>query len=421
LPGKPGKINLQNFVFKKVFAVDSQHVACRSVIGDSSDAIGEEMLQTETTKLAQGNNAFALDLYQQLRKADGNLFLSPFSISTALAMTYAGARRETESQMARVLHFARTNDDLHAAFAELQAGLEKAEAGGGILIKIANSLFPQAGCPFLAGFIALAKTYYGVTITPVNYGDEETARKTVNEWVEAKTENKITELIPPGIFNKLTRLTLVNAIYFKGNWADKFEARLTKRGDFWSPQGKVYAAMMSRTDEYPYAETESLQILELPYEGKDLSMLVLLPKERDGLAALEGQLTPALLEQVAAKTWTREVCVSIPRFKVESDFRLDEALKALGMADAFDAGKANFAGMDGQEANLFISAALHKAFIEVNEEGSEAAAASAIVMQARGLAPDRPPVFFRADHPFLFLIRENRTGSILFIGKVVKP
>lgn len=378
------------------------------------------MIQYDLENLARGNNAFALDLYQQLQKSDGNLFLSPFSISTALAMTYAGARGETESQMARILHFELSDEELHAAFAELQAGLEKAEAGGGILLKIANSLFPQAGYPFLAEFISLAKSYYGVTITPVDYGDAEAARKTVNDWVEKKTENKITELIPPGIFNELTRLTLVNAIYFKGNWADKFDPKLTKRGDFWSPRGKVSAPMMNRTDEYPYVETESLQVLELPYAGKTLSMLVMLPKERDGLAALENQLTPALLEQVTAKMWRREVFVSMPKFKVEAAFKLNEALIELGMPDAFDDIKANFAGMDGCENNLFISAALHKAFLDVNEEGSEAAAATAIVMQARGLAPDRPPVF-RADHPFLFFIRENQTGSILFLGRLLIP
>jgi len=355
-----------------------------------------------------------------LRKADGNLFFSPFSISTALSMTYAGARGETESQMASVLRFALADDELHVAFAELQAGLEKAEAGGGILLKIANSLFPQAGYPFLAGFISLVQTHYGVTITPVNYGDAEAARKTVNDWVEAKTEKKITELIPPGIFNNLTRLTLVNAIYFKGNWADKFDPKLTKRGDFWSPQGKVHAAMMNRTVEYNYAETESLQILELPYAGKALSMLILLPKEKEGLAALEDQLTPAYLEQATARLWQRNVVVALPKFKVEASFKLNEALSKMGMTDAFDDIKANFAGMDGDEKGLFISAALHKAFIDVNEEGSEAAAASAIVMQLRSASPQRPPVF-RADHPFLFFIRENQTGSILFLGRLLKP
>ena len=378
------------------------------------------MDKSALTSLAENNTAFALDLYHQLRNEDGNIFLSPYSISVALAMTYAGARRETESQMARVLHFEQTDESLHAAFANLQAKLAEAESQGGIQLKVANSLWPQAGYAFLSDFISLIQTHYGVTITPVDYGDTETARKTVNEWVEGKTEKKITNLIPLGVFNALTRLTLVNAIYFKGNWADKFDPKLTKRGDFWSPQGKANAAMMSRTDEYNYADTGSLQILELPYAGNALSMLILLPKEKDGLADLEGQLTPAFFEEATAKLFQQQVVVFVPKFKVEAAFKLNETLIKMGMSDAFDANKANFAGMDGDEKGLFISAALHKAFIDVNEEGSEAAAASAIVMQLRSAPSQRPPVF-RADHPFLFLIRENQAGSILFLGRVVKP
>jgi serpin B len=377
------------------------------------------MSPTDLETLAQANQAFAIDLYQQLRKADGNLFFSPFSISVALAMTCAGARGETEAQMARVLHFAQTGEGLHSAFAELQAGLAQAEAQGGIQLKIANSLWPQAGYPFLAEFIARIEAHYGVSVTPVNYHEAEAARQTINTWVETKTENKITNLIPSGIFNDLTRLTLVNAIYFKGNWADQFDARATRQADFWSPGGRVSAPMMNRTDEYPYAENESLQILELPYAGNDLSMWILLPKERDGLTQLESQMTPALLDELAAAMWERKVIVSLSKFKAEAAFRLDDALKALGMTDAFD-DKANFAGMNGDPADLFISAALHKAYIEVNEEGSEAAAATAIVMQSRSMTPNRPPVF-RADHPFLFLIREKRTGSILFMGRLVDP
>ena len=377
------------------------------------------MGQVKLEELAQGNNAFALDLYQQLKNDEGNLFFSPFSLSTALAMTYAGARGGTESQMARVLHFEQTGESLHVAFAGLQARLSEAEAKGGIQLKVANSLWPQAGYPFLAEFIALIQTHYGVTITPVDYGDAETARKTVNEWVEAKTEKRITDLIPPGVFNALTRLMLVNAIYFKGNWADQFDARLTKRGDFWSPHGNIHASMMSRANEYAYAETESLQVLELPYAGKSLSLLILLPKEKDGLAALESQLTSSFLEQITAQLREQQVFVTMPKFKVEAAFQLNNALIKMGMSDAFDDDKANFAGMDGIEGNLFISAALHKAFIEVNEEGSEAAAATAIVMKMRG-APHRLPAF-RADHPFLFFIRENQTGSILFLGRLLKP
>jgi serpin B len=378
------------------------------------------MRPTDLETLAQGNQAFAIDLYQQLRKADGNLFFSPFSISVALAMTCAGARANTEAQMKQVLHFALDNENLHAAFADLQAELAQAEAAGGVQLKIANSLWPQEGYPFLAEFVAQIEAHYGVSVTPVNYHEAEAARQTINAWVEAKTENKITNLIPSGILSNLTRLTLVNAIYFKGNWADPFDARATRQADFWSPDGRVSRPMMNRTDEYRYLENESLQALELPYAGNDLSMWILLPKERDGLPQLESQMTPALLDELDTGMWERKVIVSIPKFKAEAAFRLDEALKTLGMTDAFDDQKANFAGMNGSPADLYISAALHKAFIEVNEEGSEAAAATAIVMKSRSMTPNPPPAF-RADHPFLFLIREKRTGSILFMGRLVDP
>ncbi|MFZ5881576.1 MAG: serpin family protein [Chloroflexota bacterium] len=377
------------------------------------------MRPTDLETLAQGNQAFAIDLYQQLRKADGNLFFSPFSISVALAMTCAGARANTEAQMKQVLHFALDNENLHAAFADLQAELAQAEAAGGVQLKIANSLWPQAGYPFLAEFIALTESYYGVSVTPVNYHEAEAASQTINAWVEAKTGNKITHLISPGILNDLTRLTLVNAIYFKGNWADQFDERATRQADFWSPGGRVSRPMMNRTDEYRYLENELLQALELPYAGNGLSMWILLPKERDGLPQLESRMTPALLDELAAGMRERKVIVSIPKFKAEAAFRLDGALKSLGMTDAFD-DKANFAGMNGNPADLYISAALHKAFIEVNEEGSEAAAATAIVMQSRSMTPNPPPAF-RADHPFLFLIREKRTGNILFMGRLVDP
>ncbi|MFZ5858497.1 MAG: serpin family protein [Chloroflexota bacterium] len=377
------------------------------------------MSPADVQTLARGNNAFALDLYRQLRKADGNLFFAPFSISTALAMTYAGARGGTESQMTRVLHFEQTDESLHAAFANLQAKLTEAEAQGGIKLKVANSLWPQIGYPFLAAFLDLTLKYYGVRITPVDYaGDTEGTRQIINAWVEEKTEKKIIELIPSGMLDALTRLALVNAIYFKGNWARKFDPKWTRRGDFWSPQGKVYASMMIRTDEYPYAETESLQILELPYAGEALSMVILLPKEKDGLVALEDQLTPAYLDQATAELRRQQVFVNAPRFKTEAAFKLNEMLIELGMSDAFNFKRANFTGMDGSEKGFFISAALHKAFIEVNEEGSEAAAATAVVFRSKGLSES---IEFRADHPFLFIIRENQTGSILFMGRLMKP
>lgn len=373
--------------------------------------------------LVQGNTAFALDLYKQLKATKGNLFFSPYSISTALAMTYAGARKNTEKQMAQTLHFTLSQKQLHSAFAALEAELkivQDANFAGHVLLKIANALFPHVGYPFLDDFLTLAKEYYGVTITAVDYGAFEAARQKINGWVEQKTEQKIRELIPQGILDALTRLVLVNAIYFKGNWASQFDKNLTKNAPFAiAPGNQVQAPMMTQEQEFGYAEHDSLQVLELPYVGGDLAMIVLLPKKIDGLTELEAALTVENLDKWTSHLRTTQVQVFLPRLKMSSWFKLNDTLIALGMADAFDMSKANFSGMDGNEDALYIAAVLHKAFVDVNEEGTEAAAATAVVMALR-CAPPPSPVF-RADHPFVFLIRENRAGSILFLGRVVNP
>jgi serpin B len=238
--------------------------------------------------------------------------------------------------------------------------------------------------------------------------------------VESKTQQKIKELIPQGVLTVLTRLVLANAIYFKGDWAVQFDGKATAKAPFHVAPGEtVEAPLMSQKNQFGYAELGELQVLALNYKGKALSMVVLLPKKPDGLAALETSLTPANLEKWTRNLPAREVQVFLPKFKMTSQFRLNEKLRALGMTDAFDESKADFSGLDGRKQYLFITAVLHKAFVEVNEEGTEAAAATAVVIGLRS-APARPLVF-RADHPFLFLIRDNRTGSILFLGRVVDP
>jgi serpin B len=376
-------------------------------------------LETRIKATIEGNTAFAFELYQQLRMQDGNLFFSPTSISTALAMTYAGARGNTEAQMAQALHFNLGQEAPHATFAALQDRLNVIQASGDVQLSMANALWPHLNYPFLESFLALARVYYGVSLTTLDYGDPEAARGQINAWAEAQTQGKIKDLIPLDTLDVLTRLVLTNAIYFKGNWASQFDPARTEDAPFTvQPGEQVAVPMMAQHLECGHTETEDAQIVELPYVGRALSMVILLPKQVDGLAALEARLTPAALAQWTTRLWETEVQVFLPRFKVEAAFRLDDALRALGMTDAFDDVRANFAGMDGI-AKLVISAVLHKAFVEVNEEGTEAAAATAVVMAFKG-PPQAPPVF-RADHPFLFLIRENTTGSILFLGRVVDP
>ena len=373
--------------------------------------------ETDVEVIVGGNTAFAFDLYRKLREDEGNLFFSPYSISTALAMTYAGARGNTESQMAQTLHFSLDQEQLHPAFASLESRLKAVQERGNIKLAVAHSLWPQIDYAFLEGFISLVKENYGVLISPVNYAQTEAARKKINTWVEKKTEDKIKDLIPPGLIDALTTLVLVNAIYFKGNWARQFDPSLTKGATFWMrPAEGIEVPMMTQQQDFRYAESESVQVLELPYVGGDLSMFVVLPRKVDGLAELENALTAENLEKWTSDLWEREVFVALPVFKMSGKFMLGGTLASMGMTDAFGS-NADFSGMDGSKS-LFISEVIHQAFIDVNEEGTEAAAATAVVM-ARSIPPPVPT--FRADHPFVFLIRDNNTASILFLGRVVNP
>ena len=376
---------------------------------------------TKTT-LVRGNSAFACELYAQLRSQEGNLFLSPYSISSALAMTYGGARGETAAQMAKALHFGLPQEGVPPAFAGLQSRLDAVQTKGKVKLSIANSLWPQKKFAFLPGYLDLCRKHYGATITPLDYVNAPgPARKTINDWVEDKTNKKITDLIAPGVLDAMTRLVLVNAIYFKGDWANPFKAALTKPAPFHVTAAKtVDAPLMQQKKEFRYGETPNLQVLELPYTGNDLSMIVLLPRKTDGITVLEEFLTPEAITKWSEGLDRREVEVFLPKFKMTSQFSLGDKLAALGMTDAFT-GKADFSGMDGQR-DLYISAVIHKAFVDVNEEGTEAAAATAVVMRAMAMMLEPPPTpVFRADHPFLFLIRDNHTGSILFLGRVTDP
>jgi serine protease inhibitor len=378
---------------------------------------------SDTQEVVAGNTEFTVNLYGKLRTGEGNVFFSPYSISTALAMTYGGARSETENQMAQTLHFNLPPDKLHPAFAALESNLNAVQKKGQVKLAVANSLWPQADYEFLPDYLDLCQKYYGTSITPVDYkGHTETARKTINDWVEARTNRKIVELLKPGVLDSSTRLVLVNAIYFKGKWASQFETNRTENQPFHMSSDKtIDAPLMRQTHDFGYAEFSGLQVLELPYVGDDLSMIVLLPREVDGLGNLEARLTAENLTAWTAKLESQEVQVFLPKFKSISEFKLAGTLATLGMTDAFIYGQADFSGMNGRK-DLFIGDVIHKAFVEVNEEGTEAAAATAVVMMA-GAAPlnPRPIPVFRADHPFLFLIRDNHSGSILFLGRVMDP
>lgn len=386
----------------------------------------EESLQVpegELDSLTQGNLAFAVDLFQQLRSEEGNLFFSPYSISLALAMTYAGARGETEAQMAAVLHFLLPQEKLHPAFNALdqilasRAETEMPEGGEPLRLTIANSIWGQQGYTFLQPFLDTLAQHYGAGMRLVDYvADAEEARLDINAWVSEETEGKIEDLIPPGTLNSLTRLVLANAIYFNASWLHPFEEQATREGAFHLLDGsEVTAPLMYQSEMYPYLEGDGFQAVELPYAGGETSMVIFLPDE-GGFAAFEENLTSETLAAWIEALSGRSVMLTMPKFEYTSEMNLSQTLMAMGMERAFM--DADFSGMDGT-MELAISDVLHKAYVSVDEEGTEAAAATAVVMRATAM--QEPGVELVIDRPFIYLIRDRETGTILFLGRVLNP
>lgn len=366
---------------------------------------------------AKSINRLAFDLYHKLaEQTDGNLFFSPYSISSALAMTYAGARGDTAGQMNTVLHFA-GQDITHPAFSYLRQTFDIIGEKESVQLNTANALWPQADFDFRPEYIALVEKHYGNELHPVNYTtDHEGARQQINGWVEEQTNDKIQDLIGEGALNSLTRLVLVNAIYFKGDWARQFDPDDTRPAPFLLVDGTTNnVPMMIQKEHFGLAETDAFKALEIPYAGDSLSMLILLPAGSNSLASVEKNMTADMLTGLNLNE--QELMVQIPKYKIESAFGLGDTLSEMGMPLAFNEQRADFSGMDAKD-QLYINKVLHKAFIEVNEEGSEAAAATGVVI---GVTSVSRPKEFLADRPFLFLIRENSTGTILFMGRVMDP
>lgn len=372
-------------------------------------------VKADVGRVVDGNNAFAFDLYGRLAQDPGNLFLSPYSISNALAMTWAGARGTTADQMQSTLRFPFEGPRFHASFGDL---VRRLDGRKGYRLEVANRLFGQKGYGFLPEFLTTCSKDYGAGLEEVDFvaGTEE-ARRIINAWVEKKTQDKIKELLKPGILSADSRLVLTNAIYFKAAWVRPFPEKATRMGEFQAAGGKVKVPLMHTNLRTGYFDGGDFSMLELPYEHHDLSMLVLLPKKADGLAALEKKLTVANLKAWTAKLGDFLVDTTLPKFKTTAEFELKKVLSAMGMPVAFQRGRADFSGMTTRE-KLNISAVVHKAFIDVHEKGTEAAAATAVVMERSSLPH---PATFRADHPFVYLIRDRTTGSILFMGRLVQP
>ncbi|RLG70423.1 MAG: serpin family protein, partial [Candidatus Iainarchaeum archaeon] len=371
--------------------------------------------------LVNANNQFAFDLYSELKKKsknDENIFFSPYSIFVALSMTYEGAKGKTAEEMEKVLHLPADKNLRRANFAKIINEINKPNKK--CKLSTANALWPRINVKLLEEYQNTIEKYYGGKMTPLDYAkDSEGSRQIINRWVEDQTEGKIKDLIPAGFLKPSTVLVLTNAIYFKGNWLFQFDPKETKEEDFKTSSGKIVKVPMMRlvnTDKkFNYAETEDVQILELPYDGKDLSMLIILPEENK-LEKIENELSAEKLSEWKGMLKKQKVDIYLPRFKLKTKYFLADTLKKMGMSTAFDA-SANFSGING-EGGIWIDEVIHQAFVDVNEEGTEAAAATGVMM-VEGIHSLFP--VFRADHPFIFLIQERKTGNILFMGKVANP
>lgn len=390
----------------------------------SNGSAEQEVPLKDVTSVVSGNTAFALDLYSRLKGTTGNLFFSPYSISTALAMTYAGAGSRTSRQIQTVLRLNLPDQRLHPAFAALQSGLEAGSKNDGYELHIANRLWGQKGLSFLKSFLNLNRQYYGSGFQELDFArNTEDARQTINSWVEEQTRQKIKDLIRAGTLQPDTRLVLTNAIYFQGEWKEKFNEKWTKKAAFHSHGKMVSASMMTQTRHFSYMEGEDFKALQLPHKGKHLAMLILLPDTAEGLSEFEKKLTPANLDAWISGLRSENVTVEMPRFKMTSEFELSRQLVEMDMEEPFSISKADFSRINGaapgSSNSLYLSLVIHKAYVDVNEKGTEAAAATAVQMLGAGRSQE--PKLFRADHPFIFMIRDLRSGSVLFIGRVVDP
>lgn len=370
-----------------------------------------------------GNTAFALDLYQQLRSEKGNLFYSPFSISTALAMTYAGARGTTETEMAAALHFDLPQAQLHPAFNALDLALAQrgqgaaGKDGQGFRLNISNALWNQMGETLAAPFLDTLGENYGAGVHVVDFlGAADKSRTLINDWVATRTEDRIKDLLPQGSVTSDTRLVLTNTVYFNAAWAKPFNAAATKLAPFTrGDSSQVDVQTMSANQDLAYGDGADYAAVSLPYDGNELSMVMILPPQ-GGLDAFEASLTPTRLTDILTKMGTHSVSITMPRFKVESSFSLRDALSTLGMPAAFS-DEADFSGINGK-GGLSIGEVIHKAFVDVDEAGTEAAAATGVTVGVTSL-PE--PAEIHLDHPYLFLIRDNKSGTILFLGRVADP
>lgn len=437
-------LSLRFFCFFMVItAVMFSFSACQPS-GDDSSPIAEvnmkksnlernlspNLEEGELNQLVEGNTAFALDFYHAVKEEQENFIFSPHSLSVAFAMTYAGARNNTEIQMAQTLHFNLPGERLHAAFNALDLALNSRGQGGensegtDFKLNIVNAAWAQDGYPFLQDFLDLLAVDYGAGMYILDFvSDPESSRQTINNWVAQQTEDKIKDLLPPDSIDGLTRLVLTNAIYFYGAWAIPFDEDLTGIGNFYLTDGDVVSVpTMSFSQRTKQGETLLAVVLdgytgvELPYKGKEISMLILVP-DRGRFFEFEQALDANLIDHTVESLTSWDLNLRMPKFKYESEFQLKDTLSQLGMPEAFDPGNADFSGITGTR-ELAIKEGYHKGFISVDEKGTEAAAATGVVITLTGAGT---PFTVTIDRPFIYLIRDIQTNAILFIGRVMNP
>ncbi len=374
-----------------------------------------------TTDVVEANNQFAFELYSKYKDNEGNIFFSPYSISTALAMTYEGARGKTAEEIQAVFHFPKDANVRRQEFTSIYNQINKPDKQ--YELKTANALWAQKDYKFLDEYFKTIEQYYGGKVTNLDFtGNTENSRITINNWVEEQTNDKIKNLIPPESIDSLTRLVITNAVYFKANWSIQFDAKNTYDQQFkLGFNTTTTAKMMHQTAYFNYSETDEIQILEMDYLGNDLSMLVILPKDGHNIDNVGSTINMEKLNKWKSNIKYERVAVAFPKFKFEIKYFMKGTLSDMGMPSAFSMADADFSGMTGTR-DLFISAVIHQAFVDVNEEGTEAAAATAVVMRTT-TAPGKieQPKIFNADHPFIFIIQDKKTGNILFLGRVTDP
>lgn len=377
-------------------------------------------------ELSDGNTAFACDLYRYLSEKDGNLFFSPYSISLALAMLYAGTEEQTETQVAEAMHFTLAESELHPAFNFLD--LELSSRGDGAMgadnqpfrLRVANSVWGQDGYSFQPDYLDLLATHYGAGMNLLDFmTDPEAARVTINQWVSDSTEGRIPNLLPQGSIDMMTRMVLTNAIYFNASWDEQFEEERTASASFTTADGTtVNVPFMNQTTYYGHVDGDGFVAVGLPYDGLELSMVVIMP-DTGSLAAFESNLNESVLSAITDSLAPTRVQLSMPKFTIEgASFSLSAALQSMGMIDAFLPGTADLSGIDGTRT-LYVSDVIHKAFVAVDEKGTEAAAATGVIISGTSMPP--PPVPVVLNRPFLFLIRDIETKAVLFLGRVVNP